>query len=269
MNGKDKPPSEDDPIKNIIQDAFGMSPRECLKEYEEAEEHPDLSPELKAPSNGYQRIKDIIDLEGIPSYAETRSHKIVRLKKIMRPLVAVAIVGSVMWIFGMAALGQKYYGYRSREKTAEGSNIVWNSDEAFVKVGAEDEAYEEIYEQLGIDVLKLSYKDKGMVFEKLSIVNGNAIMVFSLNGYKVYISQTKSNVEKSNNIVSEHSKYEIVHNDWIETDINVSCNITPQGKSEYKAIAEINGVIYQLYGIMKNKESFIKIVEGLSFYTHE
>lgn len=268
MNGKDKPPSEDDLIKNIMQDAFGMSSRECLKEYEEAEEHPDLSPELQAPSNGYQRIKDIIDLEGIPSYAETRGNKIVRIKKIMRPLVAVAIIGSVMWIFAMGASGQKFYGYRSRERASKGSNIVWNNDESFVKVSAEEEAYEEIYKQLGIDVLKLSYRDKDMKFNNLSIENGTALMEFSLDGYKIYFSQLKSNVEKTDNFVSDRKNVIVVHNDWIKKDIKVSCNTGSKGKNEYEAIVEINGVVYQLYGIMKSKESFVGLVEGLNFYTH-
>lgn len=266
MNGKDKPPSEDDLIKNIMQDAFGMSSRECLKEYEEAEEHPDLSPELQAPSNGYQRIKDIIDLEGIPSYAETKGNKIVRIKKIMRPLVAVAIIGSVMWIFAMGAAGQKFYGYRSRIRSDIGNNVVWNNDSALVKVTAEEEAYEAIYEQLGIAVIQLSYKADGMQFEKVIIENGHSNMQFLYGDAIINFSQVNSNVAKSDNIISDPNESQEIPNEWLQKDINTNHHIIDSNSVEYNAILEIDGEIYHLYGVFDDENEFIKIVQGLSFY---
>lgn len=265
MSGKDKPPSTDNPIKNLIQDAYGMSTRECLKEFQDAEEHPDLSPELQAPSNGYQRIKDIIDLEGIPSAAESHKRKVIRLRRIWRPLVAVAVVGSVIWGFGIGASGQKFYGYRGRVKSEVGDNIVWNNDENLIKINSEDEAYAEIKEKLGIDVLKLTYVPYEMRFSSLKLENDHATMKFVYGDTAIYFNQSKSNIGRSDNIVSDHSSKEKVYNEWIHENINIYYNGVKDGQTEFEAKIEINGVIYHLYGTMNDKDIFIEIVKNLNF----
>lgn len=265
MSGKDKPPSTDNPIKNLIQDAYGMSTRECLKEFQDAEEHPDLSPELQAPSNGYQRIKDIIDLEGIPSAEETHKRKVIRLRRIWRPLVAVAVVGSVIWGFGIGASGQKFYGYRGRVKSEVGDNIVWNNDENLNYVSECDKAYEEINKKLGIDVLKLTYIPYDMVFSSMKLEDGHATIKFVYGDTAIYFNQSKANVGRSENIVSDHELTEVVNNEWINKNISIYHSQVEDGKKEYEAKIEINGAIYYLYGILDEKDTFIEIVENLSF----
>lgn len=266
MSGRDKPPSEDEQIKKILQDSFGMSIRECLKEYEDAEEHPDLSPELKAPSNGYQRIKDIIDLENIPSADEVHHHKVVRLKRILRPLVAVAIIGSVIWASGIGASGHKFYGYRPSAAESERSDVVWDNDNNLVRVTSEEEAYEEIHKRLGIDVICLSYKNENMRFSRLLIVQGHANMEFYYKDSIINLFQIKANIEKSDNLVSDRSIDLEVYNEWLQKDISIRQNVSDNGKHEYEADVEINGVIYHLSGIVDDKEEFIKVVKGLCFY---
>lgn len=266
MSGKDKPPSTDNPIKNLIQDAYGMSTRECLKEFQDAEEHPDLSPELQAPSNGYQRIKDIIDLEGIPSAAESHKRKVIRLRRIWRPLVAVAVVGSVIWGFGIGASGQKFYGYRGRVKTEVGNNIVWNNDENLIKTNSEDEAYAKIKEELGIDVLELTYQPKAMEFIQLIVEKGHATIVFSYNDKRIFFTQMKSTTGKSDNVVSDHSKEEIVKNEWLQKEICINYEPLENGEEECEAKIEIAGTIYHLYGMVGDRSQFVQIVEGLNFF---
>lgn len=265
MSGKDKPPSTDNPIKNLIQDAYGMSTRECLKEFQDAEEHPDLSPELQAPSNGYQRIKDIIDLEGIPSAEETHKRKVIRLRRIWRPLVAVAVVGSVIWGFGIGASGQKFYGYRANGTDIESNNIVWDNDENFIKITDEDKAYSAINEKLGIVPLKLSWKPYEMKFEKIDWASDTAILEYTFEEKQIYFIQAKANVSKSDNYFTEHDSYKKVPNEWLKQELNIGQNETPNGALEYDIKLEINGVVYYLVGIFENEEDFEKIVGNLSF----
>lgn len=266
MSGKDKPPSTDNPIKNLIQDAYGMSTRECLKEFQDAEEHPDLSPELQAPSNGYQRIKDIIDLEGIPSAAESHKRKVIRLRRIWRPLVAVAVVGSVIWGFGIGASGQKFYGYRANVIETDKDNIIWDNDNNLSNVNSEEEAYAEIHQKLGIDVLKLNYWPNGMEFIELHWAKDYAILEFSYNGKRIFFTQAKASVEKSDNYISDHQAVEEIYNIWLQKTITIKQKATSDSKNEYDTKVEINGAIYHLYGIVEDKEIFIKMVEGLSYY---
>lgn len=268
MSGKDKPPSTDNPIKNLIQDAYGMSTRECLKEFQDAEEHPDLSPELQAPSNGYQRIKDIIDLEGIPSAAESHKRKVIRLRRIWRPLVAVAVVGSVIWGFGIGASGQKFYGYRASVADSERSDVVWDNDENINILSECDLAYEEIHNKLGIDVLKLTYMPYEMKFISLKVENDHATLKFSYNNTFLYFSQSKSNTGRSDNIVSDHNHKYNIYNEWLQKNIQVCYRQKDENEKarEYQADVEINGALYHMVGTFENNEIFTEIVEGLVYY---
>lgn len=263
MSGKDKPPSIDDPIKNIIQDAFGMSSRECLNEFAEAEEHPDLSLELRAPSDGYQRIKDKIKLENIPSASEAYNRKVIRLRRILRPLVAAAIVGSVVWGFGIGASGHKFYGYRPFEEASDRSDVVWDSDDALIKVNSENEAYAKIKEKLGIQVIQLSYIPYEMKFENLSLYKESGVIGFSYEDKEIFLVQAKANIEWSKNYSSDHSKREEVFNEWIKKTIDVHFNTTQKGNKEVEAKVEVNGVVYYLIGTMESEETFLNIVRGL------
>lgn len=187
-----------------------------------------------------------------------------------QPLEAVGIavacffmVTLVMFLRpGIDVVGQKEYRYHSR--VVEDKGIIWNNQEDYITDKSRlEEAYDEIREKLGVSILKLNYIPTDMIFSKLYIKDGHALLEFNYGDGHVYILSVLYPIDNSDFRASDRDEYMSIFNEWIEKDIIIQRNKLSDNNFEYNAYFEKDNSYYYLQAIMDEKE-FINIIEDLT-----
>lgn len=274
MEDKRKDMIEDNEIDHLLQQLYGFSDEQLLRDFKEMEADNTPRPELEPFPDEFDRIWEDIQAERAarlteegkevqPKEAATVTQTPRRRKLKWKRLAAVGLAACFLTLgFCFVAVGKKSYFYRIRK--GDESRIVLNNDSNLIFENSEEEAYTKIKEELGIKPLKLGYMPEGMRFVKVSIDSGNAIIEFTYKNHSIFLVQTKNVTEASKCYTSDGKSEEVVYNKWVNKELQIRTEAISDSDVKYEAYFLEEGVCYSLLGIME-KEEFVKIAEHLAY----
>lgn len=258
---------EDKLIQQKLQEAFGYTDEQLAAQLDQAAAEYAAHPELNftPPKGEFEKILAMAAQDETQDKKED-GHKVIRLKKVMKPMILVATVGAILLGTGMMASGRRYY--RFWERDAGNGQIIFNNVETVDMVDSLEEAYEKIESQLEVDVPRLFYNPKELVYEKLIIKDGMARIDFSYGDQYLYYQQTTKGMASSIGYNSDRKLYKSIYNRFLNEDIRVYQNVLEQGNVEFNAQFINEDTIFYLVGNISENE-FDKIVKNLSYTEFE
>ena len=244
-------------VDQVVQKLYGCSDEQLLKELEEAKKNPPPV-DFEVYPDEFNRIWEDIQAERQESQKGKRG-KVRRFS--WRRAAAIAVAACLMT--GSACLvawGTKTYFYRERSRGGIKGDIVFNNDMVDRTVNGEEEAYQAISDQLGIEPIGLSYTPKELTFSKLLRTKGTAILEFQ-STYMIYQS---NGIETSINHQSDSEVCQTVENKWTGHTIKMRKEVTEKGTMKYEAQFIDQNVLYEIVGELPEEE-FTEILKGLNY----
>lgn len=271
MNREDKDSIQDDYIDKLLQKIYGYTDEQILKDFEEAENDDGSYPDFPVYPDEFDRIWEDIQAERAermgskPEEEEAATvvelpHKVrkIRWKRVAITGIAACLVAlSVCFV----AVGKKSYFYRERGGY---DNIILNNDTSIIVADDQAKAYSAIEKNLEIKPLKLGYMPDKLIFEKLEISNGKAIMHYRYEDSLVYFVQSKDITEASNNYKSDGVEISKVKNKWISKELVIKKEQLKEGTAAYETVFQYNSMYCWLFGAIEEDE-FEKIVERITY----
>lgn len=209
----------------------------------------------------------------IQDYEYDKRHKKVIRKKKKSKLVIGALAAVLILVCGsvMASVGSKSYWkvLWERDNGDENSNII-NVEDMETKEtedGDEFKADKEITKVMGVSLVKMQYKPKGMVLKRYIIDKEQRMAVLfyqygeEVIKYYMYINSTDSSFgEKTvDQLLDEYEFQNGEHSILVK-----QYEIKDSDEERYIAEFEYKDIHYQIKGSME-KEEFEKILENLFF----
>lgn len=288
--GKNQDNKTEYDLDRLLQSSFGYDDDQLLEEMRLAEETIDDSQIPPASEDGFARLLAECERRKIVPHSENKENrenddikslepleivdgnkdaldgekkrKIRRIGPLVRIAIAVAVLATVLVFTGIQAGAKKQYEYSKRIRYSENSNIVLNNETMMQEEGKLKKAYDEIHNQMGIQVLRFGYIPDGMQYITTTIENGQAVSYFDYKGESITLVQQIKTSGNSTNIVSDRAENIIVQNDWLGQDIEIGKALTDDGKEELSTVIVIGSAFYYVSGIV-GEEEMKKIVEDL------
>ena len=265
---------EDQKISECLQEAFGYSDEQLLKQLDQAnetfkdvnftgaedrlmkrflarkakleKETASQAPTL-VPQNESANIQIAEELPKktvtVISEAEEKKKnekKVIRFGK-KKVLATVALVAVIAGMLGGTAIGKKSYFFRKSGSAAE---ISLDNDKNLLKDSKLESIYKEIEEKLDIPILLFGYYPSGMKFDGYDMYEDGVEIRFSYNDKFIYFIQRKKETTSSTRIVSDRENKKVVINKWINQKIEYSVNSLDDGSQECGAIFTIKNYYY-------------------------
>lgn len=250
---------DDNFIRQKLEEAFGYSDRQLVKEFDRAAalsaQHPD--PRLKPPENEFKRIMERVERE------KKAERKVIRLKRVLRPLLVAALLGGAILGSGIGVSGRRAVEYGIRKQMENG--VVFNNVENLDKENTIEYIYDEIENTLGIPAVECFYVPKGMILKNATLSEDRAKLEFIYDENHIHFYQVLWNSTNSANYKSDRTPYKEIHNRYLDCDVSIYKNELEGEKPEFSAQFSIDKAYYHFCGIMSEDE-FIKVVEHLKFY---
>ncbi len=248
-------------VDQVVQKLYGCSDEQLLKELEEAKKNPPPV-DFEVYPDEFNRIWEDIQAERQESQKGKRG-KVRRFS--WRRAAAIAVAACLMT--GSACLvawGTKTYFYRERSRGGIKGDIVFNNDMVDRTVNGEEEAYQAISDQLGIEPIGLSYTPKELTFSKLLMTKGTAILEFQYKDTIFYMIYQSNGIETSINHQSDSEVCQTVENKWTGHTIKMRKEVTEKGTMKYEAQFIDQNVLYEIVGELPEEE-FTEILKGLNY----
>ena len=273
MEDKRKDMIEDNEIDHLLQQLYGVSDEQLLRDFKEMEADNTPRPELEPFPDEFDRIWEDIQAERAarlteegkevqPKEAATVTQTPRRRKLKWKRLVAVGLAACFLTLgFCFVAVGKKSYFYR--ERIGAGDNIIFNNDSSIISVEDQEVAYASIQEAFGKKPLKLGYIAPGLTFDEVGITDRKATMKFSDGNRILYFVQVTDETEASNSHRSDAKIYSTVSNKWLVKEITIRTERI-HDVDYYEAQFSYNDVVCWVYGNMEYDE-FSKIVERVVY----
>lgn len=260
MRKEDLNQTDDIFIEKKLEEAFGYSDEQLLDEFDraaaQAAEHP--NPRLTPPKDEFQKIMARVEDE------KKADRKVLRLKKVMKPLLVAAALGTVVLGTGIGVSGKRDFEYWVREKNG-GEEVVFNNAESVNSESELEKVYNTIEEQLGIRSIDLFYMPSEMDYNDFKIIDSMARIEFEYKNNYIHFYQTLLNEENSTDFVSDRQLYQSVYNRYLDKTIFIYKNELEDGENEFGAQFTDEKTYYFIIGIM-DEDEFIKIIENMHFY---
>ena len=257
---------EDKLIQQKLQEAFGYTDEQLAAQLDQAAAeyaaHPELN--LTPPKGEFEKILAMAAQDETQEAQDKKEdgHKVIRLKKVMKPMILVATVGAILLGTGMMASGRRYY--RFWERDAGNGQIIFNNVDAIVDVDSLEKAYEAIEKQIGIRTVEMYYVPEGMGYKNLSINYGTARIDLEYKNRDIYFYQVSKEVANSTGYNSDREVYMEVKNRFLNKKIKVYKNEIDKKNTEYSAYFLDGNAFYYLVGTME-EQTFQKIIKNLCF----
>lgn len=257
QNGKKWP--DDNFITHKLEEAFGYSDQQLVEEFDRAAtlyaQSPD--PRLKPPEGEFQKIMERVEKE------KKAERKVIRLKKVLRPMLVAALLGGAVLGSGIGVNGLEGmdYGFREREE----GDVIFNNMGHTEEISDIEQVYKDIEETIGISAIELSYMPEKMAFEEVLFNELRAKIKFVYEGNYFYFHQALWNLDESANYRSDRKLYKEVYNRYLDINIPIYKNELEGEKPEFGAQFICGDAYYYCYGIIEEKE-FIKIVKHIKYY---
>lgn len=271
--------NEDQKISRCLQEAFGYTDEQLLKQLDQANEtlkdvtfdgaedrimkkimarKAELKKQTSAPEPETERNITLVKADT----EDRKDKKIVRFgkKKVMATVALVAVIAGML---GGTAVGKKNYFFR---KTCENvPTILVDNDKNKYSESKMEAMYEEIKEGLNITILKFGYLPEKMELDSYSVLKERAEIKFSYNKHIIIYHLFKNGKSSSLNYESDCDDKQIVYNKWLNKEIEYYMNQYESGETECEASIINGGVIYHFSGIIDEIE-FKRILENLYFF---
>ena len=258
MRKEDLNQIDDNYITQKLEEAFGYTDEQLAAQLDRAAaklaENPD--PLLTPPEDEFSKIMARVN-------ESKKAHKVVRIKKVLRPMLVAAVLGTIVLGTGIGVSGKREYEYQVRERASD--EVVFNNVDSVDKVNEIEQAYEKIEKELGIQAIELLYIPKGMLFQKVEINKGIARMEFIYQEHYIHFYQVLRNVESSTDFMTDRNSYKKIYNRNLSTYISIYKNELEGSQPEWGIQFTNEKAYYILQGIIEEDE-FIKIVERLRFF---
>ena len=254
---------EDKLIQQKLQEAFGYTDEQLAAQLDQAAAeyaaHPELN--LTPPKGEFEKILAMAAQDETQDKKED-SHKVIRLRKVMKPMILVAAVGAILLGTGMMASGRRYYQFWVREDGK--GQIIFNNVEAVNGDDSLDHAYEIVEEQTGIAMPQLFYIPEDLTYEQTVIEDGVARLEFSYKDGYLYYQQISKESANSTGYNSDRKPYKTIHNRYLNKEIAVYKNVIDDLKSELGAYYIEGNAIYYIVGLM-DEDNFDTIIKNISY----
>lgn len=254
---------EDKLIQQKLQEAFGYTDEQLAAQLDQAAAeyaaHPELN--LTPPKGEFEKILAMAAQDETQDKKED-GHKVIRLKKVMKPMILVATVGAILLGTGMMASGRRYYRFWG-ENRGKGE-IVFNNVDAISEADSLEKAYKEIESQTGIKAVEMFYVPEELNFVDLTIDRGTACISLEYNKKAIYFYQVSKENANSTGYNSDRKAYKEVNNRFINKKIKVYRNIIDSKNVEFSAYFMEGNAFYYLTGTMP-EDVFDEIIKNLCF----
>lgn len=273
-----------------LRSSCGCADDQILEVIEFAEKTVDDSQIPPASDDGFERLMAEIERRKLVAYSETTAkesaegteekitnfneesekRRIRCLGPLLKVALAVAILGSVLAFTAIQAGAKRSYEYEQRKRDSVRNDVVLNNEMNKQTEGELEAAYEEIHNQVGINVLILGTKPDSMWYVKTAVNNRHATMYFEYEGNHFYILQQVRTEDNSFNTLSDRLESEnaqgidSVYNSWLNKEIAIEYAVVEGDEKEYSAQITEDNACYYLAGIM-DEADFKKIVEDVRF----
>ena len=257
---------EDKLIQQKLQEAFGYTDEQLAAQLDQAAAeyaaHPELN--LTPPKGEFEKILAMAAQDEKQETQDKKEdgHKVIRLKKVMKPMILVATVGAILLGTGMMASGRRYYRFWG-ENRGKGE-IVFNNVEVVDGDDSLDHAYKMVEEQTGIAIPQLFYIPEDLIYEQTVIEDGVVRLEFSYKDGYLYYQQISKENANSTGYNSDRNPYKTVHNRYLNKDIAVYKNAIDDSKSEFGAYYIEGNAIYYIVGLM-DETDFETIIKNISY----
>jgi len=271
--------NEDQKISRCLQEAFGYTDEQLLKQLDQANEtlkdvtfdgaedrimkkimarKAEMEKETAAPESETKRKITLVEAEP----ESKKEKKIVRFGK-KKVLATVALVAVIAGMLGGTAVGKRSYFFKSSSTIS--SSIRLDNNKNKQEVSKLEAIYLEIGEKMKSPVLKLGYYPKEMDVIDYEIRKDESKIRFTYGNNIVNFYQMESQNSTSINYGSDRKDKNKVENKIINREIEYSKNDLEGGISEYEMVLVINNTLYYLCGIMPEEE-FRAILKNLTFF---
>lgn len=262
-------------LDHLIRSSYGLGDDQILERMKIAEETVDDSQIPPEPEDGFQRLLEECDRRNLkPHFAEDYENekekegekkderKIRCLGPLIKVALAAAVLGSVLLMTSISAGAKRSYRYEQSSRENVKNDVALNNEENNRNSGSLEKAYQEIYNQMGINVLKLGYKPKDMKYLKTAVGSRHATIYFEYKGNNFYIVQDLKTDDNSSNQISDRKEGTPVYNADIDRNIQIEAAVTSSGETEYSVQIAEGNAYYYVSGIIELEE-FKNIVEDL------
>lgn len=250
----------DNLIAEEMRTAFGYGKDHLIEEFDKAAMQMDETDRVP-PEGEFEKIA--AKVHAFDEEKKKSSKKVVRLKRVGKAGLLVAILGCVVLGTGIGASGKRYYEYGIRA-SSQGNGNLWNNTNYLKPDDDIENAYNKIKEEQGIDVLRLLYIPKEMSLTTLLIDDGYARMEFTRDDKYIYYIQSQYPVESSGNTISDREDVKSIYNRALNKDLNINKNLLPDKKVELSSEFVINKTYYYLTGVVSETE-FEQILEKINY----
>ena len=220
---------EDKLIQQKLQEAFGYTGEQLAAQLDQAAAeyaaHPELN--LTPPKGEFEKILAMAAQDETQDKKED-VHKVIRLKKVMKPMILVATVGAILLGTGMMASGRRYYRFWVRED-GEGQ-IIFNNVDVKGQVDSFGQAYKTIHEQTGIKTIEMYYVPEQLEYKDLHIEQGIASIRMNYDGKDMYFYQVIKENANSMGSNSDRELYKTIHNRFLNEDIPIYKDIIDENQ---------------------------------------
>lgn len=263
-------------IRQKLQEAFGYNDEQLIEQLDRAAAeyaaHPELN--LNPPEHEFEKIMAMAAQNDEKTGGEADSkisgttqsekkHKVIRLRRILKPVVLVAAITGIMLGTGMMANGRRQYKFWDR--TAGKGEIIFNNVDALYGVDSLEQAYQTIEQQTAIKVIELFYIPRGMAFKEVLVDKGTSRINLSYEGTNVYFYQVLKENINSTGYKSDRETYKTVYNRFLGKEISVYKNVIDATTIEFSAHFVDENTFYYLVGTI-DEETFEKIVSNLYYF---
>lgn len=254
---------EDKLIQQKLQEAFGYTDEQLAAQLDQAAAeyaaHPELN--LNPPKGEFEKILAMAAQDETQDKKED-SHKVIRLKKAMKPMILVAAVGAILLGTGMMASGRRYYKFWERD--AGQGQIIFNNVDVLNEKDSLEKAYEEIEVQLGIKATQMYYVPEDLEYKDMVIDKGFVRMNLTYKGQNAYFYQVAKENANSTGYKSDREPYKEIYNRYLRQNIKIYKNTTEENHTEFSAQYMNDNAFYYFEGIIEEKE-FDKIIKNLNY----
>lgn len=232
----------------------------------------EIAPEAKDDSETKERNTDEITSETKSEVTDEISATVAADKKVIRfsrkkVLLVAALAAAIAGALAVTGIGENSYFFREDEERVE---VIFDSGKNISDVSSLEDAYEEIKEKFGEKIISLNHIPPNTDFESLRFEEKKAIIKLDIDESYLYFIQWKRNNESSINKGSSVEDIDIeqkyyIKNEWLNQKIYYGMNELEGGEVEYQTIAEIDGIVFYIFGKIE-KEEFEKILKNIYFY---
>lgn len=256
MKNRNQIELEDNFIEQSLPEAFGYGEEQLAQEMERMQEEAE-DDSSRPPASELQKIMDRLDEK--PAVG----HKVIRMRKLVKVLVAAAVLGAMVIGGGMWVGAKRYYVQDVRDRADIENIAVFNNNEDNVSDDLElEEAYAHIKKELGIEVLELDYLPENMTFYELTITSKKSVIQFKNGINDLFFIQGLNDKPSSLSYVSDSKEIREIYNEFLEKTIPIYQEKLENEEIEFGIRITNGNAYYVLYGVLAEEE-FDKIVRAI------